>query len=105
MMNMKKTVSLMIMVMTFIVAHAQMVNPVKFATQVKMDGTANAEIIFTGRIDAGWHVYSTDLGNNGPISATFHVNSMSGVKPGEVDATWTGNLQDGSAFRYETPLF
>lgn len=81
MMNMKKTVSLMIMVMTFIVAHAQMVNPVKFATQVKMDGTANAEIIFTGRIDAGWHVYSTDLGNNGPISATFHVNSMSGVKP------------------------
>ena len=78
---MKRPVLFLIMVMTVLVTHAQMVNPIKFSSQVKMDGTANAEIIFTGRIDAGWHVYSTGLGHDGPISATFHVNSMSGVKP------------------------
>ena len=56
---MKRPVLFLIMVMTVLVTHAQMVNPIKFSSQVKMDGTANAESIFTGRIDAGWHVYST----------------------------------------------
>ncbi|MCO6025790.1 thioredoxin family protein [Prevotella cerevisiae] len=77
---MKKAISLLVLCMAFLMAHAQMVDPVHFSSQVKMNGTADAEIIFTGRIDAGWHVYSTDLGNNGPISATFHANKMKGVK-------------------------
>ncbi len=59
---------------------AQMMDPVKFTTQLKTDGSAEAEIVFTGKIDKGWHVYSTDLGNNGPISATFNVTKLDGVK-------------------------
>ena len=38
-----------------------------------------AEIIFTGKIDAGWHVYSTDI-SGGPIPATFNKVRMDGVE-------------------------
>ena len=36
--------------------------------------------MFTAAIDKGWHVYSTDLGDGGPISATFNVDNKSGVE-------------------------
>ena len=59
---------------------AQMVNPVHFSSQLKMLGDDMAEIIFSATIDDGWHVYSTDLGNDGPVSATFNAVKMEGVQ-------------------------
>ena len=61
-------------------AHAQMMNPVKFTSSLKTNGTAEAEIVFSGKIQPGWHVYSTGLGGDGPISATFNVNKMEGAE-------------------------
>ena len=60
---------------------AQMMNPVHFKSELRMDDGAEAEIIFMATIDAGWHVYSTDLGGDGPIAATFNVVKMEGVEP------------------------
>ena len=57
-----------------------MTDPVHFTSQLKMQDDGEAEIIFSASIDAGWHVYSTDLGNNGPISATFNAVKMDGVE-------------------------
>lgn len=68
------------LLLTVVFVHAQMLNPVKFSSQLKTDGTAEAEIIFTGKIQPGWHVYSTGLGNDGPISATFNVNHLQGAE-------------------------
>ena len=59
---------------------AQMVNPVHFSSELKMLGDDMAEIIFSATIDDGWHVYSTDLGNDGPVSATFNAVKMEGVQ-------------------------
>ena len=39
-----------------------------------------AEVVFTAAIDKGWHVYSTDLGDGGPISATFNVEKIFGAE-------------------------
>ena len=47
---------------------------------MKTNNTAEAEIVFSGTIDNGWHVYSTNLGNDGPIEATFHVNKLEGAE-------------------------
>ena len=58
----------------------QMMDPVHFTSQLKMLEGAEAEIIFSATIDEGWHVYSTDLGNDGPVSATFHAVKMDGVE-------------------------
>ena len=59
---------------------AQMMDPVHFSSKLKMLKGDEAEIVFTANIDAGWHVYSTDLGSGGPISASFNVIKMDGAE-------------------------
>ena len=60
--------------------HAQMVDPVHFTSKLKLGEGAEAEIIFHATIDDGWHVYSTELGDDGPIEATFNVEKMEGAE-------------------------
>ena len=57
-----------------------MVEPIHFSAQLKTSSTDEAEIIFTAKIDKGWHLYSTELGEDGPISASFHINKMDGAQ-------------------------
>ena len=57
----------------------QMVDPVHFTSQLKELPNGEAEIIFSAKIDAGWHVYSTDL-KDGPIAASFNAVKMEGVE-------------------------
>ncbi len=47
---------------------------------MKTISDTEAQIVFTGNIDAGWHVYSTDLPSGGPISATFNVEKIQGAE-------------------------
>jgi len=63
-----------------IVVQAQMVEPVHFTTELKEGAKGEAEIIFSATIDKGWHVYSTALGSDGPVSASFHAEKLDGVK-------------------------
>ena len=66
---------------------AQIVEPVHFTSQLKTGKGQEAEIVFTAKIDAGWHVYSTNLGQDGPIEATFNVVKMEGAeKVGKLQA-------------------
>ena len=60
--------------------HAQMVDPVHFTSELKMGEGTEAEIIFHATIDNGWHVYSTEIGEDGPIEATFNVEKMEGAE-------------------------
>ena len=63
-----------------LIAQGQMVDPVHFTSKLKMLKDGEAEIVFSATIDNGWHVYSTDMGNDGPISATFNVVKMEGAE-------------------------
>lgn len=58
---------------------AQVHEPVTFTVGLKAVSADEVEIRFTGTIEDGWHVYSTDLGSGGPISATFNVDKLSGA--------------------------
>ncbi len=79
---MKKICSLIVLLLGLnLAALAQMVNPIHFTSQLKTNPSSDeAEIIFSATIDKGWHLYSTELGEDGPISATFYANKMDGVK-------------------------
>jgi len=85
---MKRVSYILILLMSVLTAQAQMVAPVHFTSALKTtDGKNEGEIVFTGKIDAGWHVYSTNLGNEGPIEAAFHGVKMEGVeKVGKLQA-------------------
>ena len=60
-------------------ASSQMVNPVKFTSSFNKLSDTSAEIVFSGTIDSGWHVYSTDVGEDGPTPATFNVDKIEGA--------------------------
>ena len=77
---MKKVFSIVVLAMMCVAAMAQMMNPVHFTSELKKGKGAEAEIVFTATIDGGWHVYSTDLGNDGPIAATFNIVKMEGAE-------------------------
>ena len=56
-------------------------NPVHFSVQQKQVSPTEVEVIFTAKIDQGWHVYSTNLPADGPTSASLHVDKAEGVTP------------------------
>ena len=66
--------------MIVLAVKAQMVDPVHFTAELKTGNGAKAEIIFHATIDRGWHVYSTEIGEDGPIEATFNVVKMEGAE-------------------------
>ena len=77
---MKKLLSTLLLCVMAIMAQAQIMDPVHFSSQLKELKHGEAEIIFTATIDPGWHVYSTDMGSDGPVSATFNAVKMDGVE-------------------------
>ena len=77
---MKKILSLALLLIATFCANAQMLDPVKFTSTLKTGNTSEGEIIFSGKIEKGWHVYSTGLGSDGPVSASFNVNKLDGVQ-------------------------
>ena len=79
-MMMKKAVSTCLLAMMAVVTMAQMMNPIHFTSQLKELKGGEGEIVFSATIDPGWHVYSTNLGDDGPISASFNAVKMDGVQ-------------------------
>ena len=79
---MRKTLfmSLMLLLVCTVTCMAQMQDPVHFKSELKQISGTEAEIVFTATIDDGWHVYSTDLPDGGPISATFNVDKIEGAE-------------------------
>lgn len=61
-------------------ALAQIQEPIKFKTEWKQNSESEAEIIFNATIDKGWHVYSTELEEGGPISASFNIDQIQGAE-------------------------
>ena len=78
---MKKIISSTILFLIALTAMAQMMDPVHFTSQLKLLKEGEAELVFSATIDPGWHVYSTNLGNDGPISASFNTVKMEGAEP------------------------
>ena len=77
---MKKTLLTWICLVIVLAVKAQMVDPVHFKAELKTGNGAEAEIVFHATIDQGWHVYSTEIGEDGPIEATFNVVKMEGAE-------------------------
>ena len=77
---MKRFFFSVIVLATCLVGWAQMADPVHFSSDLKMLEGNQAEIVFTATIDPGWHVYSTDISDDGPTRATFHADKLEGAE-------------------------
>ena len=60
---------------------AQMYDPVDWSFELIQEAGSNeAELVFTARIDEGWHLYSQFLGDDGPIPTAFYFNDSANYK-------------------------
>lgn len=76
---MKKLLSIIGLLLVTLSLQAQILDPVSFKTELNKVSDDVAEIVFTAKIDPGWHIYSTDLGDGGPISASFNIDKITGA--------------------------
>lgn len=83
---MKKYIFLWIHLLLSLAVQAQIQEPVQIKSEWKQVSSDEVEILFTASIEPGWHLYSTDLGEGGPISTSFHAEILQG-------ATLVGKLQ------------
>lgn len=78
---MKKIISFLLLMLAVFPAWAQLHNPVSFSVSQKSLSDTEFEIVFTGQIEAGWHVYSTDIPDGGPTPATIEFDEQKGAEP------------------------
>ena len=76
---MKKLLSVIGLLWVALLVHAQIFDPVTFRTELNKVSDDVAEIVFTADIDPGWHIYSTDLDEGGPIAASFNIDKVTGA--------------------------
>ena len=77
---MKRIVLSSLFVFLFTAVFAQIIEPVKWKTTLNLLDDHEAEILFTGTIAPGWHVYSVDLPGGGPVSASFTAEKLVGAR-------------------------
>lgn len=79
---MKKSIllSCLLLMTAVLQSVAQIQEPVKFKTEFNKTSETEAEIVFTATIDAGWHVYSTDIPADGPTPATLTMDKIEGAQ-------------------------
>ena len=78
---MKKITSLLLLWVMILPLWAQFHDPVSFSVSQKKLSESEFEIVFTGKAEAGWHVYSTDIPDGGPTPATINFDEQKGVEP------------------------
>ena len=60
-------------------AWAQMVQPVKWTTAIKMTGDKQGVVTMTANIGNGWHLYTNDIAQGGPLPLSVDWSSLDGV--------------------------
>jgi thiol:disulfide interchange protein DsbD len=71
----------MLMLVLSVATWAQ--DPVHFTVQQKQVSPEEVDLIFTAKIDKGWHLYSTNIPDGGPTRATLNLDKKvtQGVEP------------------------
>jgi len=59
---------------------SQVLDPVKWSFSVNKISDSEAELVLTAKIDKGWHLYSQQVPEDGPIPTTFSFTSLRGVE-------------------------
>ncbi|MBO4663633.1 MAG: thioredoxin family protein [Bacteroidaceae bacterium] len=77
---MKRFLLTLLTVVSCAVCFAQFSTPVKVTGSIKETSATEAVITFNAAIDAGWHMYSTQVVKDGPTPTTINIEKISGAK-------------------------
>ena len=77
---MKRLLSVLLFLLTLNVVLAQMPQPVKMTASIKELSATEAVITFSATIDHGWHMYSTEVVEDGPNPTVLNIENISGAR-------------------------
>ena len=95
---MKKSL-LLFFLLSVSVFNAQIFEPVKWATSVEKISDSEYYLISTATIDKGWHLYSQDVPEDGPIPTTFIYDDQNGK------INVIGNTTEEEGHTVDDPVF
>lgn len=94
---MKKIILFLALIVAF-VGQAQILNPVKWTTSVTKISDSEYELIATATIKSGWHLYSQNVPQDGPIPTKFAFE-------GNVNYLKKGNTVEDRGHTIQDPIF
>jgi hypothetical protein len=94
---MKKVILLFALLVAFI-GQAQILEPVKWSTSVNKISETEYELVATATIDAGWHLYSQNVPEDGPRPTTFTFE-------GNPNFLKKGNTSEEEGHTIQDPIF
>jgi len=77
--NLTKHILLVLMLLAFQAVSAQMLEPVKWVFETRRLNDSTAQLRFIATIDMGWHLYSQQLPENGPMPTEFIFEKTAGA--------------------------
>ena len=73
---MKRILLTVFLLTTALLGFSQIVEPVKWSFSQNKISDNEFELVFTATIEEGWHMYSTDLPEGGPIKTSFYFENV-----------------------------
>ena len=96
---MKKSILLLFLVLIKgAIINAQIFEPVKWTTSVEKISATEYDLISTASIDPGWHLYSQNVPEDGPISTSFNY-------PSSDDFELVGQTEEEEGHTVHDPVF
>ena len=77
---MKKVLSFMLLLIIAWAAEAQILTPVKWEIKLEDSDSSVKTLLFSAKLDNGWHLYDMNLPEGGPISTSFNYETLKGAK-------------------------
>lgn len=79
-------------------AFSQVFEPVQWSTSIEKISETEYDLIVNATIDSGWHLYSQNVPENGPIPTTFTFKTNK-------DFELIGKVSEGEGYTVDDPIF
>ena len=101
-----KKVTLIIALLTIWLGQAQILEPVKWSTSVEKVSDSEYKLISKATIESGWHLYSQNVPEDGPIPTSFIYDDFNGAfKFIDNTSEETGQTIDDPVFQMKIKFF
>ncbi len=76
----KIALSMILLMSIYISAMGQILNPVKWTISISVEGDGTGVMTFAAAINEGWHLYSMDIPEGGPVATSLNWDKLEGVE-------------------------
>ena len=102
---MKKILLLIYLLVLSTTGYSQIHTPVKWSTSVEKVADLEYDLVMNATIDAGWHLYSQNVKDDGPIATSFSINATDKFELVEDVIEEEGHTVDDPIFNMKIKFF